>query len=205
VLRAEPHGDVTVLADGYQGRQLNNPNDLVYRSDGTVFFTDPRSRCPAASTTAKKELPFSGVFAIRGGVVQLVADGLRGPNGIALSPDERHLRMQRRRCPRRRARGELPEAGLGARQDLGRLHPEQFQAEIADAVEDPVERGGVDADPGERGSPLLDAGEAQRLERRGEALGEDPTDRDPVEPLGHAARVLRGEAGDIHRALISPG
>jgi uncharacterized membrane protein YcaP (DUF421 family) len=103
-------------------------------------------------------------------------------------------------------RGELREAGLGvAGYDVGRLHPEQVQAEVADAVEDSVERGGVYADPGERGAPLLDPRETQRLERGGEALGEDPADRDPVEPLGHAARVLRRHPGGIHPAPISPG
>jgi gluconolactonase len=91
VLRVEPHGDVTILADRYQGRQLNSPNDLVYRSDGTLFFTDPPFGLPGGADDPKRELPFSGVFAVRDGVVQLVADGLAGPNGIALSPDERHL------------------------------------------------------------------------------------------------------------------
>ncbi|MGY1681150.1 SMP-30/gluconolactonase/LRE family protein [Geodermatophilus sp. SYSU D01176] len=91
VLRVEPHGDVTVLADRYQGRQLNSPNDLVYRSDGTLFFTDPPFGLPGGFDDPKKELPFSGVFAVHDGAVHLVADGLQGPNGIALSPDERHL------------------------------------------------------------------------------------------------------------------
>ncbi|MCV2491942.1 SMP-30/gluconolactonase/LRE family protein [Geodermatophilus sp. YIM 151500] len=91
VLRVEPHGDTTVLADRYQGKQLNSPNDLVYRSDGTLFFTDPPFGLPGGSDDPKKELPFSGVFAVRDGVVRLAADGLSGPNGIALSPDERHL------------------------------------------------------------------------------------------------------------------
>ena len=91
VLRVEPHGDVTVLADRYQGKRLNSPNDLVYRSDGTLFFTDPPFGLPGGADDAEKELPFSGVFAVRDGVVRLVADGVAGPNGIALSPDERHL------------------------------------------------------------------------------------------------------------------
>jgi sugar lactone lactonase YvrE len=41
VIRVNPHGDITVLADSYDGRRLNSPNDLVYRSDGTLYFTDP--------------------------------------------------------------------------------------------------------------------------------------------------------------------
>ncbi|MGY1699428.1 SMP-30/gluconolactonase/LRE family protein [Geodermatophilus sp. SYSU D00766] len=91
VLRVEPHGDVTVLADRYQGRRLNSPNDLVYRSDGTLFFTDPPFGLPGGAADAERELPFSGVFCVRDGVVRLLADDLAGPNGIALSPDERYL------------------------------------------------------------------------------------------------------------------
>ena len=91
VIRVEPHGNVTVLADRYDGRRLNSPNDLVYRSDGTLFFTDPPFGLPGAFDDSDKELPFSGVFAARGGEVTLVTDELEGPNGLAFSPDERYL------------------------------------------------------------------------------------------------------------------
>jgi gluconolactonase len=91
VVRVEPHGNVTVLADGFEGRRLNSPNDLVYRSDGTLFFTDPPFGLPATFDDPAKELPFSGVFAVREGRVRLVTDQLEGPNGLAFSPDERYL------------------------------------------------------------------------------------------------------------------
>jgi len=91
VIRVEPHGNVTVLADRYQGRRLNSPNDVVYRSDGTVFFTDPPFGLPGVFDDPSKELPFSGVFAARDGQVTLVTDELEGPNGLAFSPDERYL------------------------------------------------------------------------------------------------------------------
>jgi gluconolactonase len=91
VLRVEPHGNVTVLADSYEGRQLNSPNDLVYRSDGTLYFTDPPFGLPETFDDPGKELPFSGVFRVRDGRIALVTDELEGPNGLALSPDERHL------------------------------------------------------------------------------------------------------------------
>jgi gluconolactonase len=92
VLRVEPHGNVTVLADQFDGRRLNSPNDLVYRSDGTLFFTDPPFGLPGGFGDSDKELPFSGVFAVRdGGNVTLVTDELEGPNGLAFSPDERYL------------------------------------------------------------------------------------------------------------------
>ena len=91
VIRIEPHGNVTVLADRYDGKRLNSPNDLVYRSDGTLYFTDPPFGLPETFEDPKKELPFSGVYLVRDGVVSLVTDALTGPNGLAFSPDERHL------------------------------------------------------------------------------------------------------------------
>jgi gluconolactonase len=91
VLRVNPHGDTTVLADGYQGKRLNSPNDLVYRSDGTLYFTDPPFGLPGGFDDPEKELDFSGVFYVRDGRVLLGTDELKGPNGLAFSPDERHL------------------------------------------------------------------------------------------------------------------
>lgn len=91
VIRIEKTGAVTVLADRYEGQRLNSPNDLVYRSDGTLYFTDPPFGLPKAFDDPRKELAFSGVFALRDGVLRLVARDLTGPNGLAFSPDERFL------------------------------------------------------------------------------------------------------------------
>ena len=91
VTRLERTGKVTVLADRYQGRRLNSPNDLVYRSDGTLYFTDPPFGLPEVFDDPAKELPFSGVYMVRNGKLTLLAHELSGPNGIALSPDERYL------------------------------------------------------------------------------------------------------------------
>ena len=92
ILRVEPHGNVTVLADRFEGRRLNSPNDLVYRSDGTLYFTDPPFGLPGVFDDPDKELPFSGVFGVTpGGEIFLVSDELEGPNGLAFSPDERFL------------------------------------------------------------------------------------------------------------------
>lgn len=91
VIRVEPHGNITVMADRFEGKALNSPNDLVYRSDGTLYFTDPPFGLPEVFDDPKKELPFSGVFKVRGGETSLVVDGLAGPNGLAFSPDERYL------------------------------------------------------------------------------------------------------------------
>jgi gluconolactonase len=91
VIRVNPHGDITVLADRYEGKRLNSPNDLVYRSDGTLYFTDPAFGLPGVFDDPDKELPFCGVFSVREGEVRLIDDELEGPNGIAFSPDERYL------------------------------------------------------------------------------------------------------------------
>jgi gluconolactonase len=91
VLRVNPHGDAAVLADRFEGRRLNSPNDLAYRSDGTLFFTDPPFGLPGGFADPDRELAFSGVFAVRDGEVTLLTDELQGPNGLAFSPDERFL------------------------------------------------------------------------------------------------------------------
>src|SRR5712691_7054356 len=91
VSRLEKDGALTVLADKYEAKRLNSPNDLVYRSDGTLFFTDPPFGLPKFFDDPRKELPYSGVFSIFKGKLQLVSTDLKGPNGIAFSPDERYL------------------------------------------------------------------------------------------------------------------
>lgn len=91
VIRVEKKGPVVVLADNYQGKKLNSPNDLVYRSDGTLFFTDPPYGLPKAFDDSRKETPYSGVYAVSNGQVKLLTTDLKGPNGIAFSPDEKYL------------------------------------------------------------------------------------------------------------------
>lgn len=91
VIRIENDGAETVLADRYDGKRLNSPNDLVFRSDGTLFFTDPPFGLPKFFIDPRKELPFSGVYAVRNGKTKLLATEFTGPNGIALSPDEKYL------------------------------------------------------------------------------------------------------------------
>ncbi len=91
ITRLEKNGVVTVLADRYQGKRLNSPNDLVYRSDGTLYFTDPPFGLPRVFEDPRKELAFSGVYRLKDGQLDLVATDVTGPNGLAFSPDERVL------------------------------------------------------------------------------------------------------------------
>jgi gluconolactonase len=91
IVRLEADGSLTVLASSYHGKRLNSPNDLVYKSDGTLFFTDPPFGLPKFFADPRRQLAFSGVFRAKNGKVTLVSDELDGPNGLAFSPDERYL------------------------------------------------------------------------------------------------------------------
>ena len=93
VSRLEKDGSVTVLVDNYKGKRLNSPNDLVYSAtrNGALFFTDPPFGLPKLYQDARKALKFSGVYSLYKGKLQLLNNELSGPNGIALSPDEKYL------------------------------------------------------------------------------------------------------------------
>jgi gluconolactonase len=91
VTRLERNGVLTVLADRFEGRRLNSPNDLVMKSDGALYFTDPPFGLPRSHADPRKELPYSGVFRYADGGLRLVSSELSGPNGLAFSPDERVL------------------------------------------------------------------------------------------------------------------
>jgi gluconolactonase len=100
----DPKGQVTILADSYQGKKLNSPNDLVYKSDGSLYFTDPPYGLPTQGDGDPiKQLQVNGVYRIPKAFdhtpgaepardqLQLVVSDLPRPNGIAFSPDEKYL------------------------------------------------------------------------------------------------------------------
>ncbi len=91
VTRLERNGVLTVLAERYEGKRLNSPNDLVYRSDGALFISDPPFGLPRFGEDPRKELAANGVYCLKDGGLRLVSGELRGPNGVALSPDEQYL------------------------------------------------------------------------------------------------------------------
>ncbi len=93
VVRMEKNGQFTVLADGYDGKKLNSPNDLVYKSDGALYFTDPPFGLPKFFDDPRKELAYSGVYRVSpdGKNTQLLTKDLNGPNGLAFSPGEKYL------------------------------------------------------------------------------------------------------------------
>jgi len=97
------HAQVTVLADNYEGKRLNSPNDLVYGTDGSLYFTDPPYGLRTQSDKdPEKELTFNGVYRIPGALkqkpgappaqkLQLLIKDLPHPNGITFSPDHHYL------------------------------------------------------------------------------------------------------------------
>lgn len=91
VTRLEKDGKLTVLADRYQGKRLNSPNDAVYKSDGSLYFTDPPYGLVKQDQDPKKELTFNGIYRLSGAKLQLLSTDLTRPNGLAFSPDEKHL------------------------------------------------------------------------------------------------------------------
>jgi gluconolactonase len=91
VSRLEKNGKRTVLASRFEGKRLNSPNDLVYKSDGTLYFTDPPAGLRLQDKDPKRELPFNGVYRLAKGKLTVLAKDFARPNGIALSPDEKYL------------------------------------------------------------------------------------------------------------------
>ena len=91
VTLTEADGSIKVIADRYEGKRLNSPNDIVVRSDGSMYFTDAPYGLPNDGT-GWKELPFNGVYRIAtDGKLHLLVDDFDRPNGLALSPDEKIL------------------------------------------------------------------------------------------------------------------
>ncbi|MGZ5583095.1 MAG: SMP-30/gluconolactonase/LRE family protein [Usitatibacter sp.] len=94
VTRTEPDGSITVLAEGYRGKRLNSPNDVVVKSDGSIWFTDPSFGILGyyEGFKAAPELP-TNVYRIdpATGEIEAVIEGLVNPNGLAFSPDEKLL------------------------------------------------------------------------------------------------------------------
>jgi len=91
IVRISRDMTVTTFVDTFQGKKLNAPNDIVFRSDGTLYFTDPPYGLPLQDDDPSKELPFNGVFKLQNGKLDVIITDLTRPNGIAFSPDEKTL------------------------------------------------------------------------------------------------------------------
>jgi gluconolactonase len=92
IARLEKDERKTPLADRFEGKRLNSPNDLVFKSNGDLYFTDPPFGLPKAFDDPGRELPFCGVYRLsRDGRLTLLTKEIKAPNGIAFSPDEKTL------------------------------------------------------------------------------------------------------------------
>ncbi len=89
IIRVEPNGRYTILADRYQGKRFNSPNDVVMGPDGAIYFTDPTLDLPKGQV---QEIPYQGVYRLDSkGEVRLLTRDLAQPNGLAFSPDGKRL------------------------------------------------------------------------------------------------------------------
>jgi gluconolactonase len=92
VARLEKNGKQTTLVDRFEGKRINSPNDLVFRSNGDLYFTDPPFGLPKSYDDPRKETPFQGVYKYsKDGKLALLTKDIKAPNGIAFSPDEKKL------------------------------------------------------------------------------------------------------------------
>jgi len=119
VSRTEPDGRVVPLATHYQGKRLNSPNDVVVKSDGSIYFTDP----PYGVQPEKRELSFQGVYRIApDGTLTLLADDFDRPNGLAFSPDESILYVDDTTQRHVRAFDVLPDGTLANGRIFAEMH-----------------------------------------------------------------------------------
>ncbi len=131
VSRLELGGGKTTIVDSYQGKRLNSPNDLVLRSNGDLYFTDPAYGLHRRYDDPSRELPFCGVFLVRAGEREavLVSEELENPNGVAFDPEERYLYVTQSN-PRRAVVMRYP---LGSDGTLG---PGEVLADLTDRTSD---------------------------------------------------------------------
>jgi gluconolactonase len=91
LVRLENNGKRTVLADSYEGKRFNGPNDVVVKRDGAIYFTDTFGGLRLRDKDPRKELEFNAVFLWKGGKLTLLIKDMPATNGLAFSPDEKYL------------------------------------------------------------------------------------------------------------------
>ncbi len=116
VTRLELDGSLTVICNSFQGRQLNRPNDVVVKSDGAIYFTDPWTN---PNPPQQWDLTFSGVYRLTPdlGTLSLLIDDFTLPNGLAFSPDELVLYINDTRRGHIRAFDMMPNGMLAKASD----------------------------------------------------------------------------------------
>jgi gluconolactonase len=136
VSRTEYDGGITVLLDRFEGKRLNSPNDVVVKTDGSIWFTDPTFGIVGyyQGEKAPAELP-ERIYRIDGvtGETTIVAEGINGPNGLAFSPDESQLYVVQSRGERKILAFDVTGATLGTHRTLieaGSGTPDGFRVDV---------------------------------------------------------------------------
>jgi gluconolactonase len=110
IIAVTPEGKYTVLADKFEGKKFNSPNDVIVGPDDALYFTDPTLDLPKSE---KQEIPFQGVYRLdQNGAVRLLTSELTQPNGLAFSPDGKHLYVDDSKQRNIRAYDVNPDASL---------------------------------------------------------------------------------------------
>ena len=137
VTRTEHDGRITVLADAFQGKRLNSPNDIVVKSDDSVWFTDPSFGIGGfyEGLKAQAELPTNVYRIDADGTIDVVAEGINFPNGLAFSPDESILYVVESRANPRRilafdVQGGRTLANQRVAIDAGPGSPDGFRLDV---------------------------------------------------------------------------
>ena len=92
IARLEKNGKKTTLVDRYEGKRINSPNDVVFKSNGDLYITDPPFGLPKSFDDPRKETSFQSVYKFsKDGKLTLLTKDIKAPNGIAFSPDEKQL------------------------------------------------------------------------------------------------------------------
>lgn len=132
MIRVAPDGQYEILANSYDGKKLNSPNDVVLGPDGALYFTDPTLDLVKGE---KQELPYQGIFRMEDtGALKLLATDMAVPNGIAFSPDGKRLYVNDTRAREIRVydfvHGEIKNGRLFAKEGPGQGGPDGMKVDV---------------------------------------------------------------------------